>query len=190
MQCMIMWHKRLFPWYELLQLLSIVTFHYMVITMIIATNIKNHCKVLLQRYYLQPFLTKVTSSLLEGIATKMALLQPYFTVAIDQFSSSKDWGVGIYEQVLNVLIACQWYGPGKLSIQPSTEGHFTPTASMAGSREKLGTDPLIGRPSCCGLCQEPFLSGAVALSIAVDDFMKGCHLRGPPIERVRTTYVD
>jgi hypothetical protein len=54
---------------------------------------KNHCKVLLQCYYLQPFLTKVTLSLLEGIATKMTLLQPYFTVAIDQFSSSKDWGL-------------------------------------------------------------------------------------------------
>jgi hypothetical protein len=49
---------------------------------------KNHCKVLLQRYYLQQFLTKVTLLLLEGIATNMALLQPYFTMAIDQFSSS------------------------------------------------------------------------------------------------------
>jgi hypothetical protein len=83
-----MWQKRLFPRYELLQLLSIATFHYVAITMIIATIIKNHCKVLLQRYYLQQFLTKVTLLLLEGIATNMALLQPYFTMAIDQFSSS------------------------------------------------------------------------------------------------------
>jgi hypothetical protein len=51
-------------------------------------NIKNHCKVLLQHYYLQPFLTKVTLLLLEGITTNMALLQPYFTIAIDQFSST------------------------------------------------------------------------------------------------------
>jgi hypothetical protein len=50
-------------------------------------NIKSHCKVLLQRYYLLPLLTKVTLLLLEGVATNMALLQPYFTVAIDQFSS-------------------------------------------------------------------------------------------------------
>jgi hypothetical protein len=56
--------------------------------MIVVTNIKNRYKVLLQRYYLQPFLTKVTLLLLEGIATNMTLLQPYFTVAIDQFSSS------------------------------------------------------------------------------------------------------
>jgi hypothetical protein len=88
MQCMITWQKRLLPRYELLQLLLIATFHYVAITMIIATNIKNHYKVLLQCYYLQPFLTKVTLFLLEGIATNMALLQPYFTVAIDQFSSN------------------------------------------------------------------------------------------------------
>jgi hypothetical protein len=83
MQHMITWQKRLLPRYELLQLLSIATFHYAAITMIIAANIKNCCKVLLQRYYLQPFLTKVTLLLLEGIATNMTLLQPYFTVAID-----------------------------------------------------------------------------------------------------------
>jgi hypothetical protein len=56
--------------------------------MIIAYNIKNYYRVLLQRYYLQPFLTKVTLLLLKGVATNMALLQPYFTVAIDQFSTS------------------------------------------------------------------------------------------------------
>jgi hypothetical protein len=32
-------------------------------------KIKNHCKVLLQRYDLLPFLTKVTLLLLEGVAT-------------------------------------------------------------------------------------------------------------------------
>jgi hypothetical protein len=37
---------------------------------------------------LQLFLTKVTLFLMKGIGTNMALLQPYFTVAIDQFSSS------------------------------------------------------------------------------------------------------
>jgi hypothetical protein len=44
---------------------------------------------------------------------------------------------------------------------------------MAILREKLGMDPRIGQPACCGLCQELFFSGAVALSIIVDDFMKG-----------------
>jgi hypothetical protein len=51
-------------------------------------NIKNCCRMLLERYYLHPLLTKVTWLLLEGIATNIALLQPNFTVAIDQFSSS------------------------------------------------------------------------------------------------------
>jgi hypothetical protein len=43
------------------------------------------------RYNLLPLLTKVTLLLLEGVATNMTLLQPYFTVAIDQFSSSDIW---------------------------------------------------------------------------------------------------
>jgi hypothetical protein len=30
----------------------------------------------------------------------------------------------------------------------------------------------------------------VALSIVVDDFMKGCHIRGLPIGSVRGAYVD
>jgi hypothetical protein len=51
-------------------------------------NMKNYCRMLLQCYYLQPLLTKVTWLLLEGIATNMALLEPNFTVAIDQFSST------------------------------------------------------------------------------------------------------
>jgi hypothetical protein len=67
------------------------------------------------------------------------------------------------------------YGPSKPSSLTSTEGAFTPTASLAGSGEKLGTDPWISQPSCCALCQEPFFLGAVALSIAVDNFMKGCY---------------
>jgi hypothetical protein len=48
-------------------------------------NNKKHCRVLLQYYYLQPLLTKVTLLLLEGIAINMSLLQPYFIVEIDQF---------------------------------------------------------------------------------------------------------
>jgi hypothetical protein len=46
---------------------------------------------------------------------------------------------------------------------------------MAVLGEKLGTDPRIDQPTWCGLCREPFFSGAVALPIAVDDFAKGCY---------------
>jgi hypothetical protein len=68
------------------------------------------------------------------------------------------------------------YGPSKPSNLPSTEGGFIPTASMAGSGEKLGTDPWIDQPLCCGLCREPFFSGAMALSITVDDGSNGCYM--------------
>jgi hypothetical protein len=104
--------------------------------------------------------------------------------------SVKDRGVGTREQVLNVPIACRWYGPGKPSNLPSTEDGFTPTASMTALGEKLCTDPWINQSVCCGLYREPFFSGAVALSIVVDDFVKGCHVRGPPIGSVRRAYVD
>jgi hypothetical protein len=53
---------------------------------------------------------------------------------------------------------------------------------MAGMGEKLGMDPQIGQPARWGLCQEPFFSRAATLSIAVEDFAKGCHVRGPPQE--------
>jgi hypothetical protein len=68
------------------------------------------------------------------------------------------------------------YESSKPSSLTSIEGDFTPTASMAGSEEKLGMDPRIGQPSHRGLCQEPFFSRAVALSIAVDEFTKGCYM--------------
>jgi hypothetical protein len=87
----------------------------------------------------------------------------------------KDRWVGPCEHVLSVPIACWWYGPGKPSSLLSTEGGFTPIASMAGSGEKLGTDPQISQLSCCGLCREPFFSWAMTLSIVVDDFMKSCY---------------
>jgi hypothetical protein len=46
---------------------------------------------------------------------------------------------------------------------------------MAGLGEKLGKNPWIGQPSCCGLCREPFFLGAVTLSTVVDEFMKGSY---------------
>jgi hypothetical protein len=33
----------------------------------------------------------------------------------------------------------------------------------------MGMNPRISQPACCGLCREPFFSGAVTLSSAVDD---------------------
>jgi hypothetical protein len=53
---------------------------------------------------------------------------------------------------------------------------FAPIASLVGSGEKLGMDPWIGQLACCGLCQEPFFSGAVTLLNSVDDFVKDCYM--------------
>jgi hypothetical protein len=53
---------------------------------------------------------------------------------------------------------------------------FAPTALLIGSGEKLGMDPWIGQPACCGLCREPFFSEAVALLNFVDDYVKGRYM--------------
>jgi hypothetical protein len=52
---------------------------------------------------------------------------------------------------------------------------FAPTTSMAVLGEKLGTDPWIDQPTCCGLCWEPFFSGTVTLHNSIDDYAKGCY---------------
>jgi hypothetical protein len=67
---------------------------------------------------------------------------------------------------------------------------FTLTASMTVVEEKLGMDQRIGQSVCCGLGRKPFFSGAVALSNTVDDFIKGCHVRGLLAKSVRVVYVD
>jgi hypothetical protein len=54
---------------------------------------------------------------------------------------------------------------------------FAPTSSMVDLVEKLDTDPRIGQSSYCGLGQEPFFLGAVALLNSVDDYAKGCYMR-------------
>jgi hypothetical protein len=65
-----------------------------------------------------------------------------------------------------------------------------PPASLAGSGEKLGTDPRIGQPTCRGLCREPFFSGAVESIQICRCLTKGCHVRGSPAGSVRWAYMD
>jgi hypothetical protein len=74
---------------------------------------------------------------------------------------------------LNILTSYRSHGADKPSTLASTEGGFTPTASIVALGED--TDPQIGQPSCCELGREPFLLGLVALSIVVDDFTKCCY---------------
>jgi hypothetical protein len=95
-----------------------------------------------------------------------------------------------HEQVLNVPIACRWYGFNKPSSWSSLGAWLTAPASLAGLGEKLGTDPRIGQPACCGLCREHFFSGAVGSIQTYRRLAKGCHVRGPPIGSVRWAYVD
>jgi hypothetical protein len=71
---------------------------------------------------------------------------------------------------------------------------FAPTTSLVGSGEKLGTDPRIGQPACCRLCQEPCFSGAMALLNSVGGewllyvdhvtYVWSRAIRGPSVESV------
>jgi hypothetical protein len=73
-----------------------------------------------------------------------------------------------------------WSHAGVMGLISPVAGHqrkvgFAPIASMVALWEKLGMDLQIGQPSCCGLGQEPFFSGAEALLNSVDDYAKGCY---------------
>jgi hypothetical protein len=65
-----------------------------------------------------------------------------------------------------------------------------PPASLAGLGEKLGTDPRIGQPACCGLCREPFFSAEVGSVQICRCLAKGCHVQGPPTGSICWAYVD
>jgi hypothetical protein len=81
-------------------------------------------------------------------------------------------------------------GPVNLVVGCQQKFDFSPTAPLDVLGEKLGTDPRIRQPVCCGLCREPFFSGVVDLFKSIDDCMKGCHVRGPPAGSIRWAYMD
>jgi hypothetical protein len=82
------------------------------------------------------------------------------------------------------------YGSSKPSSRLVTEAWLFPTISLAVVGEKLGTDPWISQLAYCGLCREPFFSGAMDLFKSVDDCTKGCHVRGLSVGSVHQAYVD
>jgi hypothetical protein len=68
------------------------------------------------------------------------------------------------------------YGPSKPSSLSPTVAWLTPTASLVGLGEKLGTDPRVGQPVCFGLCLEPFFSGVVGSIQICRRLTKGCYM--------------
>jgi hypothetical protein len=66
------------------------------------------------------------------------------------------------------------YGPDKPSIMLSTEGDFTPTASMVASERETGYGPTNRSAIVLWIRLGAFFfAGAVTLFIAIDDFAKG-----------------
>jgi hypothetical protein len=81
-------------------------------------------------------------------------------------------------------------GPSKPSSQLSIEAWLFSTDSLVVMGEKLGMDPWIGQPTCCGLCREPFFSGAVDLFKSVDNCAKDCYMWTTWDTYGREPYVD
>jgi hypothetical protein len=78
----------------------------------------------------------------------------------------------------------------KSSSLSSIEVWLKSTTSLVGLGEKLGMDPWIGQPACCGLCQEPFFLGAVGSIQIYQRLVKGCDVWGLPTEDICRAYVD
>jgi hypothetical protein len=89
--------------------------------------------------------------------------------------SVKDRWVGPNEQILNVSIAYWYMGSISLVVYHQQSVILRSLLQWLPRGEKLGMNPWIGQSSCCRLDREPFFSGAVGLSIVVDDFVKGCY---------------
>jgi hypothetical protein len=68
------------------------------------------------------------------------------------------------------------YGPSKPSSWLPTRAWLTPTPSLVGSEEKLGTDLWVSQPACCVLCREPFFSGVVGSVQIYHCLVKGCYM--------------
>jgi hypothetical protein len=87
----------------------------------------------------------------------------------------KDRWIGPREQVLNVPIACWYTSLVSLVVCHQQKVALPPLLQWLPWGEKLGMNPWIDQSLCCELGREPFFSGAVTLSIAVDEFVKSCY---------------
>jgi hypothetical protein len=117
-------------------------------------------------------------------------------VAILRFSmwypppvSVKDRGVGTREQVLNVPIACQWYGPGKPISLLLTDVWLKRTASMAVLGEKLRQVPRTIQPGWEVESGAFFLGSSESVQLCWVS-VKGCHVWGSPTGSIHWAYVD
>jgi hypothetical protein len=104
--------------------------------------------------------------------------------------SMKERWVGPREQVLNVPIACWWYGPSESSSLSSTKVCLKSTASLVGLGEKLCIDLRISQLACYGLCREPLFSGPVGSVQICRWLVKGYHVWGLPAGSIRRAYLD
>jgi hypothetical protein len=98
-------------------------------------------------------------------------------------------GVGTHEQVLNVPIACRWYGPGKPSSLLSTDVWLSPLLHwLARERNWVRTHGSVGQYAV-DVSGSLFLGSSDSIQLC-RWLVKGCHIWGLPAGSVCRTYVD
>jgi hypothetical protein len=127
---------------------------------------------------------------LEGKGGESAVAVPWFLCGSPHLCQLRTEGLAPVSKYWTYRSLAGVYGPSDHSNWLLADVWFFPTASLPTVGETLGMDPQIDQSVCCGLCREPFFSGAVDLFKSVDNCVKGCHVRGPPIGSVHRAYVE
>jgi hypothetical protein len=101
--------------------------------------------------------------------------------------SIKDRWVAPHEQVLNVLIVCRWYGPGKPSSLLSTNVWLSPLLHwLARERNWVRTHGSVSW-RVVDFIRSSFLGSSDYVQLC-QWLMGDCHVRGPPVGSVRQAY--
>jgi hypothetical protein len=95
---------------------------------------------------------------------------------------SKYWTYWSHAGVIGPLSWCSWLAINAWLYPYCFNGY-------KGERNWMGTRRSVSRRAG-DVVRSSFFSGAVALSNAVDNAVKGCHIRGFPAGSVRVVYVD
>jgi hypothetical protein len=104
--------------------------------------------------------------------------------------SVKDRWVGPHEQVLNVPIECRWYGSDKPSSLLSTDVWLSSLLYWLAWERNWVHRPMDQLTDVLWIVSEAIFLRSSNFIQLYQWLVKGCHIRGPPVESVRRAYMD
>jgi hypothetical protein len=104
--------------------------------------------------------------------------------------SVKDRWVDLCEQVLNVSVACWWYGPNKPSSRPSIDAWLCLHCFIGWLGRETGYGPVDRSADALWIVSGALFLGSSGFAQLCQWLIKGYHVRGLPTESVRRAYVD